>query len=81
MATNDTILRFADRKVDVQRCTFTNVWNFYFSYHQIIAVWILVLEGRDKKGAFVETNSSKYSISKSKIQGIFESGLASHTIK
>ena len=42
---------------------------------------MLVSEGRDKKGGFVETNSSKYSISKSKIQSIFEPGFASHRIK
>ena len=38
-------------------------------------------ERQDKKGGFVETNSSEYSTSKSKMQGIFESGFASHTIK
>ena len=38
-------------------------------------------EGRDKKGGIVETNPSEYSISKSKIQGIFEPGFVSHRIK
>ena len=38
-------------------------------------------EGRDKKGGFLETKSSKYSISKSKMQDIFEPRLASHKIK
>ena len=37
-------------------------------------------EGGDKKGEFVETNLSSYSISKSKMQGIFEPGFASHRI-
>ena len=46
-----------------------------------MAVWILVSEGRDRKGGFVETNSSEYSISKSKMQCIFEPGFASHMIK
>ena len=81
LAINGTILRFAYRKIDVQRRTCTNFWDFCCSYHQIIAVWILVSEGRDKKGRFVETNSSEYSISKSKMQVIFESGFNSHTIK
>ena len=80
LAINGMILRFAYRKIDVQRRTCTNFWDFCCSYHQIIAVWILVSEGRDKKGGFVETNSSEYSISRSKMQGIFESGFASHTI-
>ena len=66
LAINGTILRFAYRKIDVQRRTCTNFWDFCCSYHQIIAVWILVLEGRDKKGGFVETNSNEYSISRSK---------------
>ena len=35
---------------------------------------------RNKKGGFVETNSNEYSISKSKMQGIFEPGFASHRI-
>ena len=81
LAINGTILRFAYWKIDVQRRTFANFWDFCCSYHQIMTVWILVLEGRDKKGGFVEMNSSKYSISKSKMQGIFESGFASHTAK
>ena len=37
-------------------------------------------EGQDKEGGFIETNSSEYSISRSKMQGLFESGFASHTI-
>ena len=74
-------MRFEYQKTHVQRLTFSNFWDFCCSYHQIVAVGTLVLEGRDKKRGFVETNSSKYSISKSKIQGIFESGIASHTIK
>ena len=41
----------------------------------------MVSEGRDKKGEFVETNSNAYSISKSKMQGIFEPSFASHRIK
>ena len=41
----------------------------------------MVSEGRDKKGEFVETNSSAYSIPKSKMQGILEPGFADHRIK
>ena len=41
----------------------------------------MVSEGRDKIGGFVEMNSSEYFILKSKMQGIFESGFASHTTK
>ena len=41
---------------------------------------MLVTEGRDKKQGFVETNSRQYSISKSKMQGVFEPGLANHRI-
>ena len=41
----------------------------------------MVSEGRDKKGGFVETNSSEYSISKSKLEGNFKPGFASHRIK
>ena len=78
---NGTILRFAYRKVDVQRRMFTIFWDFCCSYHQIIAAWILVSEGQNKKGGFVETNSSEYCISTSKMQGIFESDFASRTIK
>ena len=40
-----------------------------------------MLEGRDKKGEFVETNSSEYSISKIKIQVMFETAFASHRVK
>ena len=50
---NDTILRFSYRKIDVQRRTFSNFWDFCCCKHQVIAVWILVSEGRDKKGRFV----------------------------
>ena len=38
LAINGTILRFAYRKIDVQRQTFSNFWGFYCSYHQILAV-------------------------------------------
>ena len=41
----------------------------------------MVSEGRNKKGEFVETNSSEYYISKSKMQGIFEPGFANRRIK
>ena len=37
-------------------------------------------EGQNKKGGFIETNSNKYSISQSKMQGIFEPGFASYRI-
>ena len=40
-----------------------------------------MLERRDKKSGFTETNSSEYSISQSKVQGIFEPRFASHRIK
>ena len=40
-----------------------------------------MLEGRNKKGRFAETNPSEYFISKSKMQDIFEPGFASHRIK
>ena len=72
---------FSYWKIDVQRRTLSNFGDFFCSYHEIITVWILALEGRDKKGRFLETNLSEYSISKTKMQGIFESGLASHRIK
>ena len=76
-----TILRFAYRKIDVQRRMFSNFWDFCCSYHQKMTLWTLLSEGRDEKGGFVETNSSEYTISKSKMQGIFEPGFASHRIK
>ena len=38
-------------------------------------------EGRDKKGELIETNSSAHSISKSKMQSIFEPDFAIHRIK
>ena len=38
LAINFTILRFAYRKMDVQKRTCTNFWYFCCSYHQIIAV-------------------------------------------
>ena len=41
----------------------------------------MVSEGRDKKGEFVETNSSECYISESEMQGIFEPSFASHRIK
>ena len=41
----------------------------------------MVSEGRDKKGGFTETKSSKYPISQSKMQGIFEPGFDSDRIK
>ena len=81
VAITGTILRSAYKEIDIQRRTFSNFWNFYCSYYQIIAVWILVSEGRDKKGAFVEISSSKYSILKSKMQGIFRPCFGSHRIK
>ena len=37
-------------------------------------------EGQDKKGEFLETNSSEYSISKSKTQGIFDPRITKHRI-
>ena len=80
LAINGTIMRFAYRKINVQRRTFTSFGDFCCSYHQIIAIWILVSEGRDKKVGFVETNLSENSISRSKMQGIFESHFAGHTI-
>ena len=81
LAINGRIWRFAYRKIEVQRCTFLIFWNFCCSYHRIMAASISLSEGRDKKVGFVETNSSKYSISKSKMQGIFEPDFASHRIK
>ena len=81
VAITGTILRSAYKEIDIQRRTFSNFWNFYCSYYQIIAVWILLSEGRDKKGAFVEISSSKYSILKSKMQGIFRPCFGSHRIK
>ena len=74
-------MTFVYQKVGVQRSTFPNFWDFAIATTKIIAVLILVSEGRDKKGGFVETHSSEYSISKSKMQDIFEIGLASHRIK
>ena len=38
LAINGMILRFAYRKIDVQRRTCTSFWDFCCSYHQIIAV-------------------------------------------
>ena len=38
LAINGTILRFAYRKTDVQRRTFSKFWDFCSSYHRIIAV-------------------------------------------
>ena len=35
---NDTILRFSYRKIDVQRCTISNFWDFCCCKHQVIAV-------------------------------------------
>ena len=35
---NDTILRFSYRKIDVQRRTFSNFWDFCCCKHQVIAV-------------------------------------------
>ena len=35
---NDTILRFSYRKINVQRCMFSNFWDFYCCKHQVIAV-------------------------------------------
>ena len=73
LSINSTILTFSyqKRRKDVQRRMFASC----SSYHQIIAVWILVSEGRDKKGGFVET------ISKRKMQVMFKSGFASHWIE
>ena len=81
LAINGIILRFAYQKIDVQRRTFSNFGDFCCSYYQIIAAWILASEGWDKKGGFEKTNSSKYSISKSKTQGIFKPGFATLWIK
>ena len=69
---NGTILIFTFRKNDVVRRTFSSFWDFCCCYHQIIAISILISEGRDKKRGFLETNSSEYSFSKSKMQGIFK---------
>ena len=52
-----------------------------FQIFGIIAVLILVSEGRDKKGGFLETNSREYSISKRKIQDTFELSFGSLKIK
>ena len=71
-AINGTILIFTYRKRDVLRRTFSSFWDFCCCYHQIIAISILASEGRDKKGGFLETNSSEYSFSESKMQGIFK---------
>ena len=71
LANNGKILRFAYRKIDIQRRTFSNCWDFCSSYYQITAVLILVLEGLNKKVGFLETNSSEYSVSKSKMQDLF----------
>ena len=35
---NGTILKFVYREIDIQRRTFSNFWEFYCRYHQIIAV-------------------------------------------
>ena len=34
---NVTILRFAYQKIDVQRRTFSKIWDFCYNYHQIVA--------------------------------------------
>ena len=77
----DTTLRFAYRKIDFQGRTYSNFWDLCCSYHQIIAVWNLVWEERDKKGGFVKTNSSVYSVSKGEMLGIIDPGFVSHRIK
>ena len=78
---NGTTFRIAYRNIDVHRRTFSNFWGFCCSYHQIIAVLVLMSEGRDEKGGLVEKNLSEYSISKSKMQGIFESSFVSRWMK
>ena len=49
LAINGTILRFAYRKIDIQRRTFSNFWDFCCSYHKIIAVGMLVSDRGDRK--------------------------------
>ena len=65
---NEGILTFSYWKIGVSRYTFWNFWHLCNSYHQTVAIWILVSERQDKKWGFLEINLSKYSISKSRIE-------------